>query len=280
MNIETIENRNNEFEILFNQKIKPFIDEQINLGEEKVILSEEYIIRKLETYYIIDTLYTKIKRTILETNLGVSIDKKSKEFIFYKTSEDVKRESNLFEKNFRDKIIPIILKKFENTYIIGFEENFLKKLLNIDYNTDNIYQRLRNILLNGNMSVSIEKNIFIKGKKTNEFVFYDIDKKRKIDKENIDDLCKTKEIDKDKEDFDNYILESKERESIEKEKEKIVRKEIINNFFIDLNTDNLGTDFNEYNDNAVLCPFCKRGKIEYPETICPSCNEKVIKKWD
>ncbi len=278
MNIETVESKSNEFRSLFEQKIKPIIIEKINNGEGKIVMSEIYIKDELKAYYIIDTLYAKIKKALLETNLGVSVNKNTKEFIFYKVTEDVRRESDILEKNFNDKVIPIILKKFENTYIIGFEENFLKKLLNINYNTDNIYQRLRNILLNGDISVSINKNVIIKGIKTNEFIFCDIDKKRKVDIENNDNSYENKEIDEDKKDFDNYMLESKKRESEEEEKEKIIRKKIVDDFFIDLTPNNL--NFAEYNDNIILCPLCKKGEIEHPGTICPVCNIQVLKKWE
>ncbi len=280
MNIETIKSKSDEFRLLFEQKIKPVIIKKINDGENKVVMSEIYIKDELKVYYIIDTLYAKIKKTLLETDLGVSINKNTKEFTFYRVTEDVKRESDLFEKNFNDKVIPIILKKFESTYIIGFEENFLKKLLNVDYSTDNIYQRLRNILLNENISISVNKNIIIKGIKTNEFIFYDIDKKRKIDEENSNNSYENKEVDEDKKDFDNYMLESKKRENEEEKKEKIIRKKIIDNFFINLTPDNLDPNFTEYNDNIILCPICKKGEIEYPETICPVCNIQVLKKWE
>jgi rubrerythrin len=280
MNIETIKNKSDEFKSLFEEKIKPLIIEKINNSEDKVALSETYISEVLKTYYVTNTLNLKIKNAILGTNLGVSVNNRTKEFIFYKVSEDVKRESDLFEKNFNDKIKPFLLRIFKTKYIIGFEENFLKKYLNINYNTNNIYQRLRNILLNENISVSINKNVMIEGKKTNEFIFCDIIKKRKIDEENNENMNKNKEVDKDKEDFDNYILKS---EKEEREKNKKIHDEMIKEGVKSIKKlleQPNNKEINESDNNTILCPNCKKGKIEYPETICPICNVQILKKWE
>lgn len=280
MNIETIKKKSDEFKLSFNEKIKPLIIEKLNSGEDKVALSETYISETLKTYYVTNTLNLRIKDAIYDTNLGVSVNNRTKEFIFYKVTEYVKRESDLFEKNFNDKIRPFLLKTFETKHIIGFEEVFLKKYLNIDYNTDNIYQRLRTILSNENISISIDKNVVIKGKKTNEFIFCDISKKRKIDEENNKNINKIEEIDKDKEEFNTYILESErdEKEKQKKIKEKIIKEgdELIKKLFKPSNN----KDRNESNYNIIPCPVCKKGEIEYPEITCPNCNVQVLKKWE
>lgn len=277
MKIENVIKKSCSFKEAFEHEIIPYINRKINEGESKVTISEDYINELLKFHYNTDNLYIKIRNIISEsqTNLGVSIKRKNKEFIFYKKTEEINRESDLFKVIFEQKFKPQLLKNLKDTYIIGFEENFLKKILNVNYNINTMHIKLKNALLETNLKVFIKKDILVNGKKTNEFIFYDIDK-RKIYKDN-----KSKEIDKDKEDWNNYLIESEKKV---KEEDKIMHNEALKELTeslkeFDKTMKDLFDKHNNNENNDIICPYCNN-EIKYPELICSSCKSKVLKKWE
>ncbi len=272
MNIETITKKGDTFKLSFVQKIKSYIEEKIKNGETKIILSEDYINEILNVQYTTDNLYIKMRNMLLGTNLGVSIKRKNREFVFYQISDNIGRESDLFKITFETKLKPYLLEIFKTKHIIGFEENFLKELLDINYSTTYIYNNFKNILLDTNITVSTEKNKIIKGKRINEFIFCDNDKKKEIIKNNNEiEKNKNEEINnEDEKEFMNYLKESEkfDKEQNLRRREKIVNEgaEFMKNYII--------PDVEMYK-----CPLCDDGILKFPDITCPNCKSKVLEKW-
>ncbi len=269
MKIENVIKKSYSFKRIFEHEIIPYINKKINEGESTVTISEHYINELSESHYNTDNLYIKIRNIIseLQTNLGVSIKRKTKEFIFYEKTEEINRESDLFKVIFEQKFKPQLLKYLKDTYIIGFEENFLKKILNVNYSINTMCIKLENALSGTNLKVFIKKDILVNKKKTNEFVFYNVDK-RKVYIDN-----KSKEIDKDKEDWDNYLIESEKKVQ---EENKVIHNEALKEFTELMNS------FEKYydkNNDIILCPYCNN-KLKYPEIVCSLCKQRILKKWN
>lgn len=267
MNIEKNMNKSDIFKSEFEQKIKPYIIKKLNDDETKVTISENYINELLNVNYTTDNLYIKMRNMLIGTNLGVSIKRKNKEFIFYKTLDGINRESDLFKKTFDNKLKPYLLEELKNICTIGFEETYLKEYLEVSYGSTNIYNNLKKMLSNTSISVSIRRNTVIKGKKINEFIFCNNELRKQIEEKN-------------REMIENEKRRKKEiTENIIKENKKLVDK--VN---VDVNNvlKNLPkvTDINEIEISDIgvpefNCPKCNN-KIKYHEEKCFVCNEQLI----
>lgn len=185
MNIEKIANNSDTFKLQFYQKIEPYINKSIKSGKPKVVLSMEYINKNLDTHYNIDSLYIKMRNMLLGSRLGVSIKRRNEEFVFYEVSDTIKRESDLIKIGFEERLKPCLLEIFKSTFIIGFDEDNLRNVLDVNCSTINIYNTIKKLLSNTNIKVSTRKNDLINGKKTRKFVFYDINVKKQLDEKRI-----------------------------------------------------------------------------------------------
>ncbi len=185
MYIEKIANKSDMFKLQFEEIIKPYIYKQIKNDDAKVVLSMEYINECLGTNYNIDTLYIKMRNMLLGTELGVSIKRKSKEFVFYEVSDIIKRESDLIRIGFEKRLKPCLLEIFKDKHIIGFEEDNLREVLDVNCSTINIYNSIKNLLSGTCITVSTRKNGLINGKRACKFVFYDINKKKQYDEDRV-----------------------------------------------------------------------------------------------
>ena len=261
----------NFFKTNFENNIKPKIYENINNGETKVVLSKEYVNKTLNCDYELMYLFTKIKELLLETDLNISVRKLKKQFVFYKKINGIDRESDFFKVNFEEKLKPIILKILKKESSITFEECYLKNYLSINHisSTESVYIKLRDILVDTNISISTKKNV-ISGddkSKKNHFIFYrkEENKPQNYEKVNFDE-----EIDTDEEDFRNYIRESTKENEIIKEE---IHEEVFKGFSKSLSLEtSISLDNNEYCE----CPICKKN-IEYYSKKCEYCGEKL--KW-
>ena len=185
MYIEKITNKSDMFKLQFEEIVKPYIYKQIKNDDSKAVLSMKYINENLGTNYNIDTLYIKMRNMLLGTELGVSIRRKSKEFVFYEVSDVIKRESDLIKIGFEKRLKPCILEVFKNKHIIGFEEDNLREVLDVNCSTINIYNSIKNLLYGTGITVSTRKNELINGKSVCKFVFYDTNKKKQYDEDKI-----------------------------------------------------------------------------------------------
>lgn len=262
MKSESFTDKNIFLKTIFEKSLKPKIHEKLDNGEIKVVLSVDYVKDTLGVDYEIGYLYTRLKETLLDTNLNISIRKLKKEFVFYEKSNNVNRECDTLRTIFKKSLEPKILKILSRKYSITFEEKFLKEYLNIEYSTDRIYKKLKDILMNTDISISVKKNVKIDNNKSNHFIFY---KKGEIliEKQNI---CKetnsNEEIDLDKEDFKNYMEESViENEKI---KEEIHKKSL----------EDLAKTLNLDVDNYCECPNCEN-YIRHLSKKCDYCNTKL-----
>ncbi len=257
MKVDKIISESDRFKLDFEEKMKPYIIKKLNDDEIRVTINEDHVKKILNINYTTDNLYIKMRNIILGTDLGVSIKRKTKEFIFYKIIDGVNRESDLLKITFENRLKPYLLKELKNTCTVGFEENYLKEYLEVDYGTINIYNNLKKMLSDTNISISIKRNVIINGKKINEFVFYNNTLKKQIEEEN-------------KRNTENVRKRKKElTENIINENREIINKA---NSDIDNVLDNLPkvTDVNE-----IEVPEIEISEIDVPEFNCPNCSSKV-----
>ncbi len=265
MKIELLDTKTNSFRTKFEEKLKPEIYKRIDNGEIKVVLLKDYVNNTLNVDYEFGYLFLKIKELLLDTDLNISIRKLKKEFVFYKKFNGVNRECDTFKITFNKNLEPKIFKILESKDSIAFEEHFLKQYLNVNYSTDRMYKKLRNLLLNTDLSISIKKNIKLSNIKSNCFIFYKKVEISNVAENNYKKIQSNEEIDPDREDFHNYIEESKKE--VEALKEEICKKSV-KNLLKDLNSD-IG--------NYCKCPNCGND-IKYFSKICNYCGIKF--EWE
>lgn len=176
-----------KFKFDFEQKIVPLINEKLAEGEIFAIKESE--IKKLlcVDFCSTDNLYIKLRNVVTEKEFGVSIDKTNNSFIFFSKSGGMKRQSDILKVNFEEKLKPIIEKYLATNIELGIEENSLKERLGVpDYTTENIYQRLRNILSGSDIKVSVskgdEKGFFFYRNKSEEEIRKEEENRRKEEK--------------------------------------------------------------------------------------------------
>jgi len=255
-------NKSNSFKINFEEHLKTKIYESINNGEIKVILSKDYVNEVLCSDYELMYLFFKIKELLLDTDLNISVRKLNKQLVFYKKIDGINRESDFIKMNFEEKLKPRISKILKKKHSITFEERFLKEYLNVNYGADRIYIKLRDMLVDTEIAISVKKNIDVNNNKSNHFIFY---KKRESKPQNqYERVNFVKEIDVDEEDFKNYIKESIEENKKIKEE---IHKESLEGLSKSLSLDT---------DNYCECPICKK-RIEYFSEKCEHCSEEL--KW-
>ena len=252
MNIGNCTKKSDMFKLEFEQKIKSHINNEIKNGKNKVILTQDYITEKLDIYYNIDNLYIKMRNMLIGTNLGVSIKRKSREFVFYELLDGVNRESDLFKFTVIKKLIPLLLEEFEikyevNKYKVGLEENYLKELLDVNFSTTNLYKTLKKTLPNN--IILFTENKVIDEKMIKAFVFYDINKKVKIDRQ----------VEEEK-----YRIREEEMKK-EKEIEDIIRNE--NQKIKDSINQNI-------NDTKFTCPNCNN-LVSNNVNKCDLCGQEL-----
>lgn len=262
MKLESYINKIDFLKTKFEENLKPKIYERINNGEIKVVLSKDYINDALNNRYEIGYLFLKLKEILLDTNLNISIRKLKKEFVFYEKFDGINRECDVFKTNFKKNLEPKILKILKHKHSIIFEESFLKEYLNIKYSTDRIYKKLRDILLNTDILISLKKNIRMNNNKSNHFIFYRKDETIIETQNHCEEINFNEEIDSDKDDFKNYMEEStKENNKIKEE----IHKESLKGLLETLNSDI---------DNYCECPVCK-SKIKDFSNKCEHCDTKL-----
>lgn len=265
MKLESLSDKSS-LKMIFEKKLKPKIYESIDNGEIKVIFPKDYVNEMLNTNYELMYLFLKLKELLLDTDLNVSVRKLKKQFVFYKKADGIDRESDLFKTDFENNLKPKISKILKSKHSIAFEESFLKECLNTNYGTDRMYIKLRDILVNDDIAISVKKNVRVNDNKSNHFIFYrkgECKPHYQYEKVNFD-----KEIDVDKEDFKNYMLEST------KEDERI--KEEIHKKSLEGLSKSLIMDTDKYPEECCECPICK-GNIKYFSETCEHCGTNL--KW-
>lgn len=250
-----------KFKSDFEQKIVPGINEKLIEGETFTI--EESEIKKLlcVNFCSTDNLYIKLRNVVSEKEFGVSIDKIDNNFVFFSKSGGMKRQSDILKVNFEEKLKPIIEKYLALNPELGIEEDTLKMRLGVpDYTTENIYQRLRNLLSNSDIKVSISKEENEKG-----FFFY----RNKSEEE-----VKKAEEEVKKEDEKRRKEEELEQERIDAKVEDARRKDIERSMQFDEELLKLVPPPN-FSDNFDPKIY---NKEEYNEDIKEGLNEKFEEK--
>jgi hypothetical protein len=253
-------NKQRKFDIFmndFNNKIGIYINDKLNNGEVKVVLKEDYINTTLNINYRTDNLYSKLRNILIETgnNISVSIKRKSKEFVFFRSSKDVKRETDLIKPEFEKKLMEYVTTYPTNLYTKNIKENLLKKYLGISHSSEYLHKKLNNILSDKGIDVYFENG---------EFIFCNEERRLEIERTEYES-----KIEND--------LKEKERmreleEKIKKENLEIINKVYTNNEKTDEINEN-----SEFKNDEVLCPKC-REKVEYLEKPCKKCGFDIV--WE
>jgi len=281
MILKKIEDISNNFKSNVFNVLIPQITEKINKGEIKIEYSLDEIRRILEINYKIENLNMRLRNILSDSEIGISV--KEHKFVFFRKMYGINRESDLFKVKF-EKNISTITAEINKKNKLVIEENCFKSFFDIDYNINNIYQRIRNILSSTNLRVKIEKNIFIEGKNTNLLIFYDKNKTYIFDKE-------FEKIDNDIEKHP-IIIEEPNNKIIEPTNE-IEKSEIDIKLSLEIFKNEEIKKLNEYCEKltkdlpynipfpyTIVCKSCKNKVIlEYLETKCPICDD-IILEWE
>ena len=156
MKIEKVANLNN----IFKERIEPLIFEKLKTN--KVIEFPKNELKEIlnEKDTSSESLYKRIK--IVLENLDLGISRKDDKYVFYKKSDGLKRESDIFKLNFEQKMKPVILDNLNSNLKSEFSIIEIKEIFDI-VNIDTIYQRLRSILSETELGLS---------RKDDKFIFY------------------------------------------------------------------------------------------------------------
>ncbi len=292
MILDELKSENDKFKYNINNILIPQIIERINNGEIKVEYSLFELKSTLSTDYRKENLNIRLRNILYDSEIGVSI--KRNMFIFFKKENGINRETDLFKVKF-EKNIPTIASEIEKESLLTIEEICFKSFFKIDYNIDNIYQRIRSILSKTNLKVKIEKNVIVDGKNTNILVFYDKNKvndfKQKYERNVIIDYY-PKEINDQSEKVDDHLKEEfirKEEIEDEIKRTKAESKLLLESFKneeiekLDSYCEKLTNDLpcNIPLPYTIICVGCKNKVIlKYPEIECPLCKEKILNGWE
>ncbi len=250
----------------------PYVVERLNKGESSIVYTENELKEILETNnYTTSNLYVRLKNDLLNFEIGVSIKRipNNSRFTFFKRTEYVNRIIDTFKTRFDKKFkygLVNYLDKPKNTRL-GIPEKWIKERLSCEnYRTDYLYSRLKKVLENTKINVTLTRKFPIKNETLNIYTFY-------YEKTSKNDI---KEIDKDEEEFRRYITESenKEKESQIKINERINKENGKTENFVEYD------NYTEYDVPMILCPICGKEKIKYPETKCSICNMQILKEWE
>lgn len=278
--LEKMESESEKFKSKFEDILFPIINEKLNV-DLKVEISLYEINELLKENFIAQYLYQKIKNHLSYSELKVSIrkDPKNSIFVFFKKTDKVNRESDIFKVNVEYMInSPEFIEALNKYSVIKFTDLNVKETFNCKYNSNTIYLKFKEFLGKTNIDVSILRNQLNEGKYVDIFKFYykkDIDtvkkEERRIEEERKKHVEELEEIEKDNKEVVEYFKESDEKDKQEKEKikSKIIEEgaNIIKNYII--------PDINTYK-----CNVCEKGILKEPELICPICRNKVLEKWE
>jgi len=255
-----MEGENSIFKINLIQKLIPELNDKFS-REDKIEYTLDEIKDILRVRYGLDDLYKKLKSKLTNTEIGVSIKRSSNRFTFFKKSNELKRESDYFEIQFKKDFIPIVINHLLNNDTYKITEIEIKNIMNCnDYNTINLHTKLRKILSGTDIEISISRRDI-----QNKFIFYYKSKHLQIKKEEIEE----------KRNYEKFLTERENKQKIE---EETTRKESINKDFDIMKSivlKNTKGVFHEFD-----CEMCKnKVKLKYPEISCPICGNRLVEKW-
>lgn len=256
-----------KFIIEFNKKIGIAINEKLDKGEIKVVLTEDYINKTLKINYKTDNLYAKLRNMLMETDSGlnVSIKRKSKEFIFFKSSKNIKRETDLIKVVFEKKLMEYITTYPKDLYSKTLEENILKKYLGITHSSDFLIKKLSNILSQYNIKVYLENG---------NFIFCNEEKRIEIENFNYELQLDRERKEKERIREIEEKIKDENAEIINKTPKKIIVDKIDEIKEIE---EKIKNENSEIEKDEFLCPACKM-KVNNLESPCKKCT--YIIDWE
>jgi len=290
MKLENIANESDIFSTNIEKTLIPQIYERIDNGESKIEYTFDETNEILEVNYTLDNLYLKLKSKLINSDIGVSIKRipNNSKFIFFRKTNGIKRESDLFIIKFKQEFIPLIIDHLnKNNVKLNVTEKVIKDYMNCnEYNTDNLYAKLKKCLFGTDINVSILKNVISNNTMINTFDFYRISSqktiKEKIQKRKERQLQKeTIEMRKEEEERNQYKKFVFERDNEEKkrddEEKKKSRVEIVDEGSKILET--IMTNPKSLNDieSVTLCPNCNQEILDYDKK-CKHCN--ILLEWE
>lgn len=291
-----------DFKAKFDKELRPVLYNKLNEKNSIIILSDNEINKSLNINLHGRKLYENLKKATFDTIIGVSTRNLHREFSFYYKSTNIKRESDLLKLNFIN-VRRIINSEFRRLYntgkplATGIEEGTLRKLLNVNYTTENMYQRLRTLTNNSDLHVSVKREVVRNNITINEFIFRKSNinnnknnnekytqvintevNMKDIEQINIEQNIENVEIERQK-----FLEEERKKElhELENVNEGILKK------LLDSASKIIDIDINNDLDwlqcptcNSVLSLSCyKCGSIisNIPENpCCPICNSELI----
>ncbi len=292
MIIEKLDNENNRFKLNFEKNLIPQIEERLENGENKIDYTEFEIREILEVSYTLDNLYTRFKSLLLNSQYGVSIKRipNNSKFLFFKKIDGIHRESDLFKVKF-ESIRPKIENELKNVKEIAFGEKYFKLHLDTNSTIDSIYHRIRDILLNKDLQIKMEKNVIVDNESVNLLIFYyrkSIEEKKEVENKNKEIIKKNKELEKKDAEDRKLKLQKMEEEDLRKlenaRENDIFIEELLKQFppppwEIKPEKDNeikeKESEMIEIvtnDDGSFLCVHCKN-LVEYEESKCSHCGK-------
>ena len=290
MRLENLTNENDIFKTNIEKNLIPQIYERIDNGESKIEYNFDETNEILEVNYTLDNLYLKLKSKLVDSDIGVSIKRipNNSKFIFFRKLNGIKRESDLFIIKFKQEFIPLIIDHLnKNNVKLNVTEKVIKDYMNCnEYNTDNLYVKLKKCLFGTDINVSILKNVTSNNTTINTFDFYRISA-QKIIKEKAqkqkerqlqNEIIEMRKEEEEKKQYKKFVFErdNEERKREEEEKKKS-RVEIIDEGSKILET--IMTKPKSLNDTDIItsCPECNGEILDYDKR-CKHCN--ILLKWE
>lgn len=289
--MQNIKSKNERFIFNIENKLIPELNEEFDcIGDNDKIEYSLYEIKEiLETDSTTDYIYSKLKNLLLDTEIGLSIKRipNNTKLIFFKKSNLIKRESDIFKL----KIEKILSSK---SFINYLNENGIYKVSvdgfkNVfdfdDYDTMTLYKKIKHSLTNSEIDISVTKNVLYEKEIIDIFKFYykkDYNTFKNIEfKENVNKKDVSKDSAVIEEEIKNEIIEKEEYANYLKESDKIDKEEDLE---IKNNVVSEGAELiKNYiipNIETFKCPNCKKGILKCPEIECPICKVRVLEKWD
>jgi len=300
MIIEKLDNENNRFKSNFEKNLIPQIEERLENGENKIDYTESEIREILEVSYTLDNLYTRFKSLLLNSQYGISIKRipNNSKFLFFRKLNGINRESDLFKIKF-ELIIPKIEDGLKNVKEVAFEEKYFKLHLDTTSSIDNIYHRIRDILLNKDLHIKIEKNVIVDNESINLLIFYyrkSLIEKKEIENINKEIIKKNKELEKKDAKDRELKLKKMEEEDLRKlenarendifieellkqfppppwevKSEKVYEAKEILQKKVENKPKKIEIEVND--DGSFLCIKCKN-IVKYHDSKCSQCGEE------
>lgn len=295
MNLTTLVSEKDNFTLYTEKSLIPEICERFENGENKLEYTYNEILEVLHTNNTMENLYLKLRLKLVDYSIGTSIKRTNNKFVFFRKSDNIKRDTDLFGVKFKEKFMPIIIRYLDKHLKMVISEKLLKDYMECNEDTtDNLYAKLRKQLIYDNINVSIERNVLVKNSKMDIFIFYYKDSEKKI----IEQEHKEKEeffrIEKEQKEEsvieqENYNKMCIERDNITnqiEEKEKLKNKNIlieegsklINSIMNNSNITNITNSTKNIAENAEIfhCPSCNKTLKNF-ENKCTNCGLSI--KW-